>query len=371
MSLRLLLVLLLALPLDAQSSVEERLAALEAQMRELQTKNAELEQKLAALTAENETLRNTAPAEEARPPVQPAGPAASAVTVGGLLQVQGESGGEVDSRFTTDNDRIFLRRARVSVQGQLPRQFDFRIEGDATGSLSNASALRLQLTDAYVTWTRHRAAQIRVGQFKTPFGFEQLYSDIPLPTPERTLMSDRLTLGRQLGLQLSGSLVPERLQYAVGAFNGNGTNVNFNDDEGFLVAGRLSGTLWRDARLRLDAGANAYRSDDATAEGAAERRGWGVDAQLTLGRTAVWAELLQSSGAARGEGWSVQTTYDLLRDRLQGVLRYDDLRGTPDAQGTWLGGLNYYLRGHDLKLQLHYLRGEDDGRIIARLQTVF
>jgi phosphate-selective porin len=69
----------------------------------------------------------------------------------------------------------------------------------------------------------------------------------------------------------------------------------------------------------------------------------------------------------------------LVGDKLQGVVRYDsfDPNGslTGDQTRSWPVGTNYYIRGHDLKLQLHYLRsdwaGKSDGRLIARFQTIF
>ena len=67
-----------------------------------------------------------------------------------------------------------------------------------------------------------RVRKIRVGQFKTPFGFEQLYSDPRLFITERSLGNDRLTQSRQLGAQVGGDVLDKRLTYAIGLFNGTG-----------------------------------------------------------------------------------------------------------------------------------------------------
>ncbi len=74
------------------------------------------------------------------------------------------------------------------------------------------------MTDGYITWNRHAEANVRVGQFKTPFGFEQLYSDTRLHTIERSLANDRLTLSRQIGAQVGGDFLEKRLSYARGSF---------------------------------------------------------------------------------------------------------------------------------------------------------
>ncbi|HET9226199.1 MAG TPA: porin, partial [Thermoanaerobaculia bacterium] len=108
--------------------------------------------------------------------VKPAGKEAT-LAIGGLLQVQAEFGDRGDSRFGTDNDRFYLRRARINATGKFLEEFDFRLEGEFAGTLSDTSSLRAQLTDGFINWNRYEEANIRVGQFKTPFGYEQLVSD--------------------------------------------------------------------------------------------------------------------------------------------------------------------------------------------------
>src|SRR5262245_43711620 len=94
---------------------------------------------------------------------------AESLRVGGLIQVQGEAGDRGDSRFSSSNSRIFLRRARVNVSGRFVEEFNFRAELELAGSLSDASGLRAQLADAYLNWNRFDFANFRVGQFKSPF----------------------------------------------------------------------------------------------------------------------------------------------------------------------------------------------------------
>src|SRR5689334_14635335 len=162
----------------------------------------------------------------------------ASLTLGGLLQVQFEDGDRGDSRFpATGEDRFYLRRARLNATGTFAEQFDFRLEFDLAGTLGSTTGLRAQMTDGYVNWNRYAYANVRAGQFKTPFGFEQLYADPRLLTIERSLANDRLTLNRQLGAQLWGDLLDKHLSYAVGVFNGNGVNNSANDNGKFLWAG--------------------------------------------------------------------------------------------------------------------------------------
>lgn len=343
--------------------------------------------------------------------VKPAGREPS-LTIGGLVQAQADFGDRGDARFTNDSDRYYLRRARLNASGRFLEEFDFRVELDLAGSLGNTAGLRAQLTDGYLTWNRYPAASVRVGQFKTPFGFEQLFGDPRLITLERSLVNDRLTLSRQLGVQVAGELFEKRLSYAVGNFNGNGANNNFNDDDGFLTAGRLAGTPWQGKLFGQQAswsiGGNAFSTDDAnvaqssefgfdstpaTADRdnifAGERTGSGFDSQLQIGPFDLWVEHLQvewepTSGRPRAEieseGWYVQASSTVVPNRFQVVLKVEDFDprkdNANDSTRTTTAGVNWYLKGHDLKLMLDVLRVEvdrldDQTKALARFQVIF
>ncbi|HWM89680.1 MAG TPA: porin [Thermoanaerobaculia bacterium] len=335
--------------------------------------------------------------------IKPAGKEPT-LTIGGLLQVQAEFGDRGDTRFGNDNDRFYLRRARINATGKFLEEFDFRLEGEFGGTLTNTSGLRAQLTDGFINWNRYPEANVRMGQFKTPFGFEQLFSDPRLVTIERSLVNDRLTLSRQLGVQVGGDLFEKRMSYAAGVFNGNGANNNFNDDDSFLSTARLSGVLWQGKLLGQSTtwavGGNVFSSEDTSVAQApdfgfdsnvfaGERLGTGFDTQLMAGRFELWAEYLAvdwepSSGRPLSEiesdGWYVQGSYYVIPNRLQLVLKAEtfdpvtDDATDPVEIGT--AGASWYLKGHDLKLLLNYLRVRQDGqddqnKILVRTQVIF
>ena len=92
-----------------------------------------------------------------------------------------------------------LYSARINVQGSFPEHFDFKAELDVAGGLGSASGVRAQATDLYTQWTRYPLAQLRAGQFKTPYGYEHLFSDTKTLTIERSLASDRIAPGARGG----------------------------------------------------------------------------------------------------------------------------------------------------------------------------
>jgi hypothetical protein len=285
--------------------------------------------------------------------VKPAGPEPT-LRFGGLLQPQVEAGDRGDFRFSDDNDRFFLRRARMNASGRFLEEFDFRIELDLSGVSVNTAALRAQLTDGYVNWNHYAGANIRIGQFKTPFGGEQLASDPRLLTVERSLASDRLTLSRQLGGQVGGDLLGERLTYAAGLFNGNAVNTNFNDNDGFTWVARVASPIWQRARdpneARLTVAANAYGSQDVSvllpgdygfnAGGnanlvnvfAGKRHGYGADGEFKLPPLTIFGEYLRVRYEPRNNipadvvtagGGSALVACDIVKQRVQAVVRWE------------------------------------------------
>ncbi|MCC7263263.1 MAG: hypothetical protein IT369_12160, partial [Candidatus Latescibacteria bacterium] len=328
-------------------------------------------------------------------------------TLGGLIQAQGEFMDAGDSRFTKDN-RFLLRRARLNAQGSFAEGFDFRVEVELGGT---STALRGQMTDGYGLWNRHPGLTIRAGQFKTPFGYEQLMGDPVLFTIERSLANDRLTLSRQVGVQVSGSQWQKRLSYAVGLFNGNGVNNGANDGEDFLYVARLTGIPAQGKmggrEFKWSAGAGAYSSKDggvtlsglgfdSDATGAKDniligkRHGLGLDTQVHLGAFDLWVEYLNGTFEADNQvpadkltaaGSYAQLAYFVRPSKLQAVLKYEIFDPNTDKDKddttTLLLGVNEYLKGDDLKLQLDFQRSDAPGlsdgenKILTRLQVIF
>jgi len=449
---------LAAQPLRAQTSSEsERLQKLERAVEQLQKRNGELEQevsslkKQAASTAEVGAKMKTkvsydgksyvekAVVEEEKLPVyvQQRGPELKLV-LGGFIQVNFEDGdvSAFEGRFgqTALKDRFRLRRARINLTGDFAEQFDFKIEGDfGQGDGISSSRLAFSGTDIFLNWHQYPEAQIKIGQWKAPFGLEQLTPDTALYFAERTLPTGAITPDRQIGVQLWGkpftNVWPEQkdlLTYYAGIFNGNGRNISNNDNNNFMYVGRLElmpfkGKIFgQDSSLKLggdvlnsrdDAGTNISQgltllvnADGSLSPfvlpGADERTAWSVDAWFKLGPFDLIGEYLQEkvngrtvNGVPPGfanfttNGFYVQGSYFLIPKKLQAAVRWEDLN--PGQEGndgihSITGGLNYYIHGDDLKLMVNYIHtwsdfreanpqfGEDQfDEVIGRVQVMF
>src|SRR6266566_1775441 len=285
-------------PLTTQSASEsDRLEKLERAVEQLQKRNADLEAEVSTLKKQqvavvpegkmktkiiSEGKTYVEKVVEEKPPiyVQQRGSEIKLV-LGGFIQVNFEDGDVLafQGNFgqTALKDRFRLRRARINLTGDFAEQFDFKIEGDFEQSDGlNSSRTAFSGTDIFVNWHQYPEAQIKVGQWKAPFGLEQLTPDTSLYIIERSLPTGAITPERQIGVQLWGkpfaSIWPEEkdlLTYYAGIFNGNGRNVSVNDNNNFMYVGRLESTLFKDffgkgSSLKLGADVLNSRDDKGT-----------------------------------------------------------------------------------------------------------
>ena len=460
MAIALPLLLLMVQPLRAQTSggnsESDRIQKLERAVEQLQKQNADLQKEVSSLKKQGATAVAGVPGktktvvtydgktyvekvvEEKQPIyVQQRGPELKLVP-GGFIQVNLEDSDAFafNGNFgqTAIKDRFRLRRARINLTGDFAENFDFKVEGDFEqndGTSNNRTDF--SGTDIFVNWHQFPGAQIKIGQYKAPFGLEQLTPDTALLTIERTLPTNAITPDRQIGVELWGkpftSIWPEQkdlLTYYAGIFNGNGRNVTVNDNNNFMYVGRLElmpfkGKIFgQDSSLKLgadvlnsrdDKGTNISQSGNLlvnsdgslspfTLPGADERTAWSVDAWFHLGPFDLIGEYLQEkvdgrtvNGVPPGfadfttNGFYVTGGYFLIPKKLQAIVQWQDLN--PGQKGndgipSILGGLNYYIHGDDLKVMVNYVHtwsdfrqanpehGQDEfDQFLARVQVMF
>lgn len=392
-----LFALISTLPLRAASSpasLEERLDRLEKQLARIEARLADTvsADELAPTLKEYSELTRALgwDGKSSLNAVKPAGKEQK-LALGGFFHINAETGNAPDARFTGIADRVLIRRARLGVTATFAEAFGARLEGDfGNNAVAGNAGYRAQACDAYVQWTKYPEFTLRGGQFKTPFGYEQLASDTKTFTIERSLPNDRLTFSRQIGLMAQGDVLNKRVNYSVGAFNGNGVNNGANDNENFMTVGRLAvvgydGKTSGGQKVRWTAGANGMTTyDNGTFTG--RKYGWGVDTQLVLGAAEFWAEWLRNdmnpaTGASTsGLGWSALAAYTFA-PKWQGVVRYESYDSNTSTAATttreWVFGLNFMIKGDDLKLSLNYLVGKQpspassNGRVLGRMQVMF
>ena len=376
--------------LHAQSvpSVEERLKALEQQVQGLARENAELKKQLGGHEA-------TAPGL-----VAPGGKETK-LTIGGFLQGQGEFGGAPDPRWYGVHDRFFFRRARIYVAGSFAEAFDFKAEIDLQGNTLSAGTGQLtRANEIFINWHKYPAMNLKFGQLKPAFGAEVLLSDTKMVTIERTLPSDRLADSRQLGISASGDLFHKKLSYLAMVGNGNGANSSANDNDKFQKSIRVAFTPVATAKDRVVFGVDGLWSDDAGITKpdlglpgnliTGVRRLGGLDAQWTHGPLDLSTEWLRGTfeptngvPVARftAEGAHVTASYFIVPAKFQAMVREEWFDPNTAVSGNTMHtltlGLNYYLKGDDIKFMINYLIGDvpnttaEGDRLLTRIQLVF
>jgi hypothetical protein len=298
-----------------------------------------------------------------------------------------------------------MTRGRLSVEGRAHNISSFKFEIE---SIPQLILLEAQMNTRIVpglTW--------RLGRYRVPYSGQELVSESRLSMDRAEII--RATPGRQLGTSLRTELhefvrtLPRGfLTLEFGVFNGESDKARSpvnNIDNGFLWGGRLEvaplganpSRLEGDMRsaderrqFEVIVGGNFSHVDNQVE--VYEEDFFGADLTLRYGGAFLYAEymranrnfLTQQAGVDRyAEGWNVQAGSFLpghayLRQHVEvvGRVEYFDpqtaafpedadqiLPNSPGGgpasqreQGQYniIGGVNWFLRGHDLKIQASY-----------------
>ncbi|MFQ6102672.1 MAG: porin [Candidatus Glassbacteria bacterium] len=146
----------------------------------------------------------------------------------------------------TPTSTFFVRRARLKAVYVNPSG---TMKGVVQYDLGEGGA---KLKDGYVDLKVNDNFKIKMGQFKKPFSLWELTSSTKIAVIERAnkimgssnsyssnavIIKDGLYADRDLGVQAHGSA--DKVDWAVGIFNGNGNNVKHDDDSGKTFGGRV------------------------------------------------------------------------------------------------------------------------------------
>lgn len=119
-------------------------------------------------------------------------------------------------------DRFQNHTVRIGAEGALGRKLGYRVITDfSKGSVS--------LLDGYSDIKFAPWAQVRIGKFAVPLGWERAQSPSDNPFFDRPFTSS-IAPNRDIGLQVSGDVLKGKLQYAIAAVNGGADGSNLNDD---------------------------------------------------------------------------------------------------------------------------------------------
>jgi phosphate-selective porin OprO/OprP len=209
---------------------------------ELMQKIEELSQKVLVLERKLEVQDEATKAAVATAPVVKASPRGfSIASADSQNQIRLRGTVHIDGRFFQSEDPEGLKdtwqstRVRPIVEGTLGGIYDFKFMPDFGQG-------RTVIQDAYVTARFKPAFQVTAGKFKSPVGLERLQSANDIRMVARGFPT-QLAPNRDIGLQVAGGLLGDRLNYQVAYLNGSNdggssetfADVDLNDDKEYAA----------------------------------------------------------------------------------------------------------------------------------------
>jgi phosphate-selective porin OprO/OprP len=136
------------------------------------------------------------------------------------LRVHLES--QIDARIWGQRDQVpansgfFLPRQRIFFDGNITKRIEYEL------SINRGLGGTVNILNAFINLHFDDRFQLKFGRYFTPFTYDQYaISNYWLPTPERSIFTTNVGLGRQIGAMGWGYLFDKRLDYAAGVFNGS------------------------------------------------------------------------------------------------------------------------------------------------------
>ena len=283
-----------------------------------------------------------------------------------------------------------IRRAKTKIDGWFWKpelMVDFQVGWAAADSGFEGSTFS-GLEDAALTWdvSKKGAFEVKLGQFKVPFGRQELTSSERLQFADRDILSGEFTHSRDVGVSVQGAVLGGTLDYRAGIFNGNGRNKPTNDNSKYQYDAMVTYSPWGDTKLSegdfeskdhplLSVGAE-FEDNDQSYSTNANNLSWTTFGGLAVFKyrgVSLFAEVFdrkrtpQSQGAAfHSNGWHAQAGYMVVRQKLEVAFRYatwdptDQVSGNDQSETG--GAVSYFVMGHDLKVQADFRALKDDSR---------
>jgi phosphate-selective porin len=289
-----------------------------------------------------------------------------------------------------------IRRAKTKLAGWFWNK-------DLTYTVQVNWPADLPLEDAYMQYdlTGEKDIMVRAGQYKVPFGRQELTSSGSQQFVDRSQVSNAYSHSRDLGVMVTGSPLDGKLEYSLGIFNGGGLNATRNDNDKYEYVGRVMFQPLGDVKYSesdfeskdspLVAFAFNFDHNDARTDDDGNRgEAYGFDGAFKYLGFSATGEYFWRQNTARDEdgdvefddqGWYLQGGYLILPKRLEAAVRYGEIDPDKDVDDNknkefGIAG-SYYFHHHNLKLQADWRRLEneakdtEDNEFRMQLQFIF
>lgn len=319
--------------------------------------------------------------------------------LGGRIQVQYHQN---DPDGGTSTDTLRFRRLRPYIEGSLHKNWKGKWQWDF-GKEKTA------IKDNYLQYKGFKTVNVTIGNASFQFSRELLTSSKYQQIVERTFVGDHNygSPDRQLGIHLKskgykhwswGASIAKAGQDPDNKkldFDSTAT-IDKGDDwsEGWMLGGRIEfhplgimkmkqGDMKRKTKWFVGIGAFTWSNDDDNLDATRKDdvdsvtgfeissgfrvNGFSVDAQYNTFNSELFADAngakitsgLYKNGETDLKNYSLEGGYMILPKTLELVLGYQvqDADGYSDDWKKVAGGINYFVKGHDIKYQLTYVSG--------------
>lgn len=252
-------------------------------------------------------------------------------------------------------------------------QFELSRTGGESGSKIKDAVMEIRPVD--------RNYRVLFGQFKAPFGLQQLTSSGRQQFVDRAITDNKFVPSRDMGVMLRSTFADNRIGVDAGIFNGAGESRRQNN-RSHLLTGRLFYQPW--GPYRLSEGSSDAGDDPVLHVGAGIRTGTQVQGRTATGvfddadnQTAVNAEFAYKARRVfataeyfwmtdaqenpvdgrdiDSRGFHAQAGYMLVPRIIEAGVRYARIDADTDVDASDVtevrGVVGYYWQGHNLKIQ--------------------
>ena len=265
---------------------------------------------------------------------------------------------------TQNKFKMELNRARLSLYGSV---LDPRLTFMVQTALEHQEETRIDnkyyapgtdyLSDYYFNFAFHQHHfHLRAGKFGVPFSRQQMMPAARMQFYDTSMANKHFRItntGKDVGIMAHNSL-DNRYEWAVALVN-NGVvgrvGYNHHHIDGYDMVD------WHGGEIRFAVAANGFVSSDYKSLKVADLRG-GIDFIAKVAHFAAngaffyqWDKRV-GNDAQNNVGTGLDLGY-LIIDRWEPVLRHSWVKQGDRHAHEVLGGLNYYIHGHNLKLQAY------------------
>jgi phosphate-selective porin OprO and OprP len=319
-----------------------------------------------------------------------------------------EISNRVQVRFTNEMPEVGddvgsfrIRRAKTKFEGWAYTKdltYEVQLNWPDTANPLEDVAINYDLTKG------KKMFMVKGGQFKVPFGRQELTSSGSQEFVDRSAVSNEFARGRDIGLQLWGTPFGGKIDWRVGIFNGNGRTVSRNDNDELQTNARLTWQPFGDVKYSegdfessdrpLLAIAAQYESNERFQAAAGTTPADSVDREIVGGDLVfkykglfVFGDYYDASTERitasdfDSAGFNLQVGYFVIPQRLEIAARLAELDPNSDRdddereeRGIAVG---YFFNKHPHKLQADYRQLEnkatnrEDEELRLQYQIIF